>query len=93
MLIPPLPRHGMAERQDTAHSHLPLQELAAYADRVVDIAQGLGERVTMMGLSCGGVTSAWAAPAGFYGWLNRSYKAVKVREINEEEVRKTMMGA
>jgi len=36
---------------------------------------------------------AWAAPQGYYRWLNRNYKAVEVGEINEEEVMKKLMGA
>ena len=36
-------------------------ELAAYANQNIDIAHGLGDRVTMLGLSGGGVTTAWAA--------------------------------
>ena len=44
-----------------AHAQLTAEELAAYADETVDIAQGLGEHVTMMGISAGGATTAWAA--------------------------------
>jgi hypothetical protein len=36
---------------------------------------------------------AWAAPTGFYRWLNRNYKAAELGEINEEEVMKKMMGS
>jgi carboxylesterase len=42
-------------------SQLTGEELAAYADNMVDIAHGLGEQVTMMGISAGGVVTAWAA--------------------------------
>ena len=61
VLIAPLPHHGLADRLTEAHGQLTAEELAAYADQTVDIAQGLGERVTMMGISAGGVTTAWAA--------------------------------
>ena len=61
VLIAPLPHHGLADRMTEAHSLLKAEELAAYADTVVDIAQGLGEEVIMMGISAGGVTTAWAA--------------------------------
>jgi pimeloyl-ACP methyl ester carboxylesterase len=61
VLIAPLPHHGLADRMTEAHAQLTAEELAAYADETVDIAQGLGEQVTMMGISAGGVTTAWAA--------------------------------
>ena len=61
VLMAPLPHHGLADRMTNAHSRLTAEELAAYADQTVDIARGLGRRVFMMGLSAGGVTTAWAA--------------------------------
>jgi carboxylesterase len=61
VLIAPLPHHGLADRLSTEHALLKAEEVAAYADAVVDIAQGLGEHVTLMGISGGGVTTAWAA--------------------------------
>jgi alpha-beta hydrolase superfamily lysophospholipase len=61
VLIARLPHHGRADRLTDEHGQLTAEELAAYADEVVDIAAGLGERVCMAGLSCGGVTTAWAA--------------------------------
>lgn len=61
VLIAPLPRHGLADRMNTVQEHLMAEELVAYADAMVDIAQGLGERVTMGGLSTGGLLAAWAA--------------------------------
>jgi len=39
-------------------SQLTADELVAYADEMVDIAQGLGEQVIMVGISAGGVTTA-----------------------------------
>jgi pimeloyl-ACP methyl ester carboxylesterase len=61
VLIAPLPYHGLADRLTDAHAKLTAEELAVYADETVDIAQGLGDKVTMMGISAGGVTTAWAA--------------------------------
>lgn len=61
VLIVPLPHHGLADRMTEAHAELTAQELVAYADETVDIAQGLGEKVVMMGLSVGGATTSWAA--------------------------------
>lgn len=61
VLIAPMPYHGYTDRMTEAHANLSAEDLARYADEVVDIAQGLGEKVTMMGLSVGGVVTAWAA--------------------------------
>jgi esterase/lipase len=61
VLIAALPHHGLSDRMTEAHGKLKAGELAAYADRAVDIATGLGSHITMMGLSAGGVTTAWAA--------------------------------
>ena len=61
VLIAPLPHHGLADRMTNAHARLTAEELAAYADQAIDIARGLGGQVFMMGLSAGGVTTAWAA--------------------------------
>jgi carboxylesterase len=61
VLIAPLPYHGLADRMTEAHAQLTAEDLAAYADETVDIAQGLGEQVVMLGISAGGVTTAWAA--------------------------------
>jgi len=61
VLIARLPRHGRADRLTAEHGGLLAAELADYADEVVDIGQGLGEQVTLAGLSAGGVTTAWAA--------------------------------
>jgi esterase/lipase len=61
VLIAPLPHHGLRDRLTEDHARLTTQELVTYADDVVDAAQGLGERVTMLGISAGAVTTAWAA--------------------------------
>ncbi len=61
VLLAPMPHHGLSDRMTEAHSFLRASELAAYADEVVDIAQGLGEEVAMAGLSVGGVVTAFAA--------------------------------
>jgi carboxylesterase len=61
VLIAPLPHHGLADRMTSEQEHLTAEELAAYADEMVDLARGLGEEVTMAGISAGGVTTAWAA--------------------------------
>lgn len=61
VLIPRMPHHGLKDRMTTEQARLTAEELAAFADETVDIAHGLGERVTMVGISAGGITTAWAA--------------------------------
>ena len=61
VLIAPLPHHGLADRMTKSHGLLKAEEMTAYADNVVDIAQGLGEEVIIMGFSAGGTITAWAA--------------------------------
>jgi alpha-beta hydrolase superfamily lysophospholipase len=61
VLVARLPHHGRADRLTEEQGGLRATELAAFADEVVDIAAGLGAHVTMIGLSGGGVTTAWAA--------------------------------
>ncbi len=61
VLIAPMPHHGLADRLTPEISLLTADELAAYADQVVDIARGLGDTVDMAGISAGGVVTSWAA--------------------------------
>ena len=56
-----MPHHGLADRLTDAHRQLTAEELVAYADEIVDIARGLGQHVTLLGLSGGGMVAAWAA--------------------------------
>ena len=57
----------------------------------------LGTSMALVTLVCNLATVAlaylaWAAPAGFYKWLNRNYKPPEVKELSEEEVMRQMMG-
>ena len=61
VLLVPMPRHGLADFMTNEPSRLTAEEMAAYADELVDIARGLGERITLAGLSQGGVLAGWAA--------------------------------
>jgi alpha-beta hydrolase superfamily lysophospholipase len=61
VLIAPLPHHGLANRLNDEQGQLADSELTAYADKMVDLAHGMGEQVTMIGISGGGVVTAWAA--------------------------------
>src|SRR5258708_20686465 len=53
-----MPHHGLADRLTDEHRRLTAEELLAYADEVVDSARGLGEHVTLLGLSGGRVGAA-----------------------------------
>lgn len=61
VLIAPLPHQGLANRMTDEQNQLTAKELTEYADNMVDIAHGLGKQISMMGISGGGVTTAWAA--------------------------------
>jgi pimeloyl-ACP methyl ester carboxylesterase len=56
-----MPYHGLADRMNTEHAKLRAEDFIRYADSVVDIARGLGDHVTMVGISCGGLVTGWAA--------------------------------
>ena len=56
-----MPYHGLADRMNTEHEKLRAEDFILYVDSVVDIARGLGDHVTMVGISCGGLITAWAA--------------------------------
>ncbi|NWF78652.1 MAG: alpha/beta fold hydrolase [Chloroflexi bacterium] len=61
VLVPRLPRNGLADRRTDALGGLRAAEMAAFGDEAVDIAAGLGRRVTVFGLSAGGLVAAWIA--------------------------------
>jgi pimeloyl-ACP methyl ester carboxylesterase len=61
VLIPRLPRHGLADRKVENLTSLKAEELRDCADTSVDIACGLGEKVYVAGLSAGGTMAAWVA--------------------------------
>ncbi len=56
--VPRLPRHGYLDRTSNALADLTAEELAAMMDATADLAAGLGEEVTMAGLSLGGNVAA-----------------------------------
>ena len=60
VLVPRLPHHGLADRMTTESARVEASELCAFTDRVLDAAHGLGDTVTVAGLSIGGVMAAWA---------------------------------
>lgn len=60
VLLSRLPRHGM-ERQADDLAGLTTEEMIASATVAVDIVRGLGDDVTVMGLSAGGALAVWCA--------------------------------
>ncbi|HTK31567.1 MAG TPA: alpha/beta fold hydrolase [Candidatus Saccharimonadaceae bacterium] len=60
VLVPRLPHHGFADHMTEELARMDAGELCAFTDRALDAAHGLGDRVTVAGLSIGGVMAAWA---------------------------------
>jgi carboxylesterase len=61
VLIPRYPRHGYADRLSTAIAELRADMLLAVANRGAEAAAGLGRRVTVAGLSLGGILAGHIA--------------------------------
>jgi len=61
VLIPRQPRHGLQEFEGDPLKGLTAEELAAFGTWIADIAQGLGDRVVVVGLSGGGSIATWLA--------------------------------
>jgi carboxylesterase len=61
VVIPRQPHHGLANRLTEELALLTAEEMAVAADEAVDIDHGLSDRVSVMGLSTGGVMTAWLA--------------------------------
>jgi pimeloyl-ACP methyl ester carboxylesterase len=57
--LPRTPRHGIKDRLGGPLKGLTAEKLAEHATQSVDIAQGLGERVIVVGLSGGGSMTTW----------------------------------
>jgi carboxylesterase len=86
VLIPPFPHHGLADRMTEAHAQLVAEELARFSVQAMDITHGLGDRITMAGLSAGGVTTAFAAQT-----RNDLYRAVIIAPAFGYEVVPTQL--
>ena len=61
VFIPRQPKHGLMDVKGTELKGLTAEELAVFATESIDIAQGLGEDITVVGLSSGGAIATWAA--------------------------------
>jgi pimeloyl-ACP methyl ester carboxylesterase len=57
--IPRTPRHGFDNRRGKPLKGLTAEEMAAFAQQTADIAQGLGERVIISGISGGGAMATY----------------------------------
>ena len=61
VVTPRLPYHGQVNRQPANLGDLDSDGLAAFKGEMLGIAHGLGERITLLGFSFGGVLAGWAA--------------------------------
>ena len=59
--IPRMPHHGEKDRMSGDQARLTIGEMLSFTDDAIDIAQGLGNRVIVSGISVGGVLAAWSA--------------------------------
>lgn len=59
VLLPRQPRDGLKDLNTRALGDLTLAELKTFAHQSIDVARGLGERVTVAGISAGGTLAAW----------------------------------
>jgi carboxylesterase len=61
VFIPRMPYHGLSDRLTHTLVKLTAEDLAGFGDKVVDIAHGLGKKVTLIGISGSGTVAAWLA--------------------------------
>lgn len=61
VVIPLLPRHGMADVMTTELGRLSAEDLVRAGERSVDLARGLGSPITVVGLSSSAVVAGWLA--------------------------------
>lgn len=61
VLTPRIPYHGVSDPLTDEQGKLTSEDLVKTIQESVDIAQGLGDHVTVCGISCGGVMTLWAA--------------------------------
>lgn len=61
VIIPRLPYHGEKDRLTETWGRLTAQDMLDSGNRAVDLARGLGKKVTVAGLSINGTVTAWMA--------------------------------
>jgi esterase/lipase len=71
VLIPRMPHNGLADLDTDDLRYLKADELRDSSNAMVDIARGLGDQITFLGLSVGGLMAAWVAQ-----YRDDVYKAV-----------------
>lgn len=59
--VPRMPYNGYQDRLDVRASNIRPQDLVQYGSETVDILQGLGEEIAVMGISAGGSVTTWMA--------------------------------
>jgi esterase/lipase len=61
VLVPRMPHNGLADPDTDNLKYLKAAELRNCSNAMVDIARGLGDHITYLGLSVGGLMAAWVA--------------------------------
>jgi carboxylesterase len=61
VVIPRYPRHGYSDRLNTSIAELRVDHLLAVANRAAEVGAGLGERLTIAGLSLGAILTGYLA--------------------------------
>lgn len=59
--VPRWPGHGEADQMTLALTTLSAEQMVASTDAALDLARGLGDEVSVVGMSAGGAMTAWAA--------------------------------
>ena len=59
VLVARMPENGHQDNSTNALKNITAQSLAGFSDECVDIAAGLANRVTVVGISAGGVIAGW----------------------------------
>ena len=61
VLILRMPYHGLASHDVSELKALRAEDLRDYADEAIDLASGLGDQITAIGISGGGAVTTWIA--------------------------------
>ena len=59
VFIPRMPYHGLTDRLTDELVNLTAETLAAFGNKVIDIAHGFGKKITVMGISGSGTLVTW----------------------------------
>lgn len=61
VLVPRMPRHGYRDRLTPDHARITRAEYESYAREAVAMGRGLGDHLSVVGLSVSGVLTGWCA--------------------------------